>query len=409
MTRRPGKPSEYGVPVSTDRPPQDSGLYPQPDRGSSLRCRRVRNHARRRVSREIRAPVEPDSGRHTRVITWTPWPFTNLSYHQAVPSRAEPRSRGTMGRSSAGVSENGRPRRPSSAPDHPAGSFAAKTSTISILGVSANNRGASAIRVRAMSPARCAWRAASPANASNIANVAAPMRSANQSGVVVSRFASATALSRNPFTSSSLPGFACKRTNSATLTICPRFPEVADMPSHPREGPRAGCTNAPTPGFPPNSGSSDSVQRHFQPPLVQAGSDAAHDHRPGTAKRRTIGSSDVSVSRQFQNAELLGQKTAIALVDCILGPLIEVGVPHRAVIAGDRRNAAKRIVRPMPVQQGSGQALTLRIVATAFRLTVRCDEDPLDGTAGDVVDPDLEFTHARGEGIPLDGRHGRIA
>src|SRR5207253_3041949 len=145
---------------------------------------------------------------------------------------------------SAGVCD-GRPRKPSSAPDQPAGSFAAKTSTISILGVSANNRGASAIRVRAMSPARCAWRAASPANASNIANVAGPMRSANQTGVVVSRFASATALSRNPFTSSSLPGFACKRTNSATLTICPRFPEVADMPSHPRQGPRAGCTNAP--------------------------------------------------------------------------------------------------------------------------------------------------------------------
>src|SRR5207253_3000171 len=88
---------------------------------------------------------------------------------------------------SAGVCD-GRPRKPSSAPDQPAGSFAAKTSTISILGVSANNRGASAIRVRAMSPARCAWRAASPANASNIANVAGPMRSANQTGVVISRF-----------------------------------------------------------------------------------------------------------------------------------------------------------------------------------------------------------------------------
>src|SRR5439155_1671163 len=172
---------------------------------------------------------------------------------------------------SAGVRENGRPPRPSSAPDQPAGSFAAKTSTSSILGVSANNRGASAIRVRAISPARCAWRAASPANASNIANVAGPMRSA---------------------------------------------------------------------------------------------------HQTGTAKRGTIGSSDVSVSRQFQNAELLGQKTAIALVDCISDPLIDVGVPHRAVIAGDRRNAAERIVRPMPVQQGSGQALTLRIVAATFRCTV---------------------------------------
>src|SRR6267142_6318801 len=310
---------------------------------------------------------------------------------------------------SAGVCENGRPRRPSSAPGQPAGSFAAKTSTISILGVSANNRGAWAIRVRAMSPARCAWRAASPANASNIANVAGPMRSANQTGVVVSRFASATALSRNPFTSSSLPGFACKRTNSPTLTICPRFPEVADMPNHPREGPRAGCTDAPTPGFPPNSGSSGSVQWHFQSPLVEAGGDAAHDNRPGTAKRCTIGSSDVSVPRQLQNAELLGQKTAIALFNCILGPLIEVGVPHRAVVARDRGNAAERIVRPMPIQQGSGQALTLRIFAATFRCTVRRDKDPLDSTAGDVVDSDLEFAHARGEGVPLEGRNGRIA
>src|SRR6266853_6684676 len=84
-----------------------NGPTPPADCGSSLRCRRDRNHGHRPVSREIRAPVEPDSGRDTRVITWTPWPFTNLSYHQAVPSRAEPRSRGTMGRSSAGVSESG--------------------------------------------------------------------------------------------------------------------------------------------------------------------------------------------------------------------------------------------------------------------------------------------------------------
>src|SRR5258708_31407177 len=146
----------------------------------------------------------------------------------------------------------------------------------------------------------------------------------------------------------------------------------------------------PTPGSPHNSGSSGSVQWHSQPPLIEPGGDAAHDHRPGTAKRRTIGSGDVSVSRQFQNAEFLGQKTAIALVDCVFGPLIEVSVPHRAVVAGDRGNTAKRIVRPMPVQQGSGQALTLLIVAATFRCTVRRDEDPLDSTAGDVVDPDLE-------------------
>src|SRR6267154_4888968 len=242
---------------------------------------------------------------------------------------------------SAGVRENGRPPRPSSAPDQPAGSFAAKTSTISILGVSANNRGASAIRVRAMSPARCAWRAVSPANASNIANVAGPMRSANKTGVVVARFASATALSRNPFTSSSLPGFACKRTNSATLTICPRFSEVVDMPSHPREGPRVGCTNAPDSRLPTYSGSSGSVQWH-QSPLVEAGGDAAHDHRPGTAVRCTTRPGDVSVSRHFQNAKLLGQETTITLFNGILGPLIDVRIPDWAVIGSNERNTAER-------------------------------------------------------------------
>src|SRR4029077_15136911 len=99
---------------------------------------------------------------------------------------------------------------------------------------------------------------------------------------------------------------------------------------------------------------------------VEPGGDTADDDRAGAAERRTVRSGDVSVSGQFQDAELFGQETAIALFDGVLGPLIEIGIPDRAVIGSGRGNAAKRVVRPMPVQQRGGQTLTLRIGAAAL-------------------------------------------
>src|SRR5216683_3174983 len=47
----------------------------------------------------------------------------------------------------------------------------------------------------------------------------------------------------------------------------------------------------------------------------------AHDYEASTAVWRTTRSGDVSVSRQFQNAELLVHETAIALFDGVFGPL----------------------------------------------------------------------------------------
>src|SRR6266446_8525273 len=86
-----------------------------------------------------------------------------------------------------------------------------------------------------------------------------------------------------------------------------------------------------------------------RPPSVQPGSNAAHDDGPGAAERCAVRPCDVAVSCQRQDAELLVLETAKALVDGVLGPLIDVGVPDRAVIGGGRGNAAKRIVRSMPV------------------------------------------------------------
>src|SRR5260370_37679750 len=87
--------------------------------------------------------------------------------------------------------------------------------------------------------------------------------------------------------------------------------------------------------------------------LVKAGGDAAHDYRASAAERRSVRPGDVSVSCQFQNAELLGQQTAIAIFDGLFGPLMNVGGPHWRSMAGDLRMATKRAVRPMAVCKDS--------------------------------------------------------
>src|SRR4029077_18812043 len=102
-------------------------------------------------------------------------------------------------------------------------------------------------------------------------------------------------------------------------------------------------------------------------------------------------------------------ETAIAFLDGLLGPLIDIGVPDWAVISGSRGNAAKRVVRPMPGQKRGTQALTLRIVAAAFRCAVRGDEDPLYSATLDVVDSGLDPLQAWSESVPLDGGHCGIA
>jgi hypothetical protein len=45
-----------------------------------------------------------------------------------------------------------------------------------------------------------------------------------------------------------------------------------------------------------------------RPRSIKPGGDAAHDYRASAAERRTVGPGNVSVSRQLQNAELLGQQ-----------------------------------------------------------------------------------------------------
>ena len=142
---------------------------------------------------------------------------------------------------------------------------------------------------------------------------------------------------------------------------------------------------------------------------IKACGDATNDDGAKTAVRGTIRSGDVSVSRHFQDAELFSQETAIALLDGFFGPLINVRVPNWAVIRGRRGNATECIVRTMSVQESGAQTLTLRILATAFGLAVRGDEDPFYGAPTDVIDTGFDSAQTRCEGIPFNSCHRRIA
>src|SRR5258706_12090747 len=142
---------------------------------------------------------------------------------------------------------------------------------------------------------------------------------------------------------------------------------------------------------------------------IQPRCHAADDYRSKTAVRGATRPGNVSVSGQFQNAKLLRQETAIALFDGFLGPLIDVGVPDWAVISGSCGNAAKRVVRAMPVQKCGTQTLTLRILAAAFRRAVGGDKDALHSASIDVIDPGFDSAQPRSESVPFDGRHRGIA
>src|SRR5260370_9989162 len=83
----------------------------------------------------------------------------------------------------------------------------------------------------------------------------------------------------------------------------------------------------------------------------------------------------------------------------------EGGVADWAVISGRCGNAAKRVVRAMPVQKRGAQTLTLRILAAAFRRAVGGDKSALHSASIDVIDPGFDSAQPRRERFPFDGRY----
>jgi len=75
--------------------------------------------------------------------------------------------------------------------------------------------------------------------------------------------------------------------------------------------------------------------------------------------------------------------------------------PKLAVIGGRGGNATECVVGTVSVQEKRRPSLTLRILATAFGLAVRGNEDPFYGATTDVIDPSFDSAQTRSEGIPL--------
>src|SRR6516164_1023127 len=63
------------------------------------------------------------------------------------------------------------------------------------------------------------------------------------------------------------------------------------------------------------------------------------------------------VLHKGEHLELLTQLTPETLVDGVLGPFVQVGVPRRAVIEGDCRDTSQYVVRTIAVRQIRRQTL----------------------------------------------------
>jgi hypothetical protein len=76
--------------------------------------------------------------------------------------------------------------------------------------------------------------------------------------------------------------------------------------------------------------------------------------------------------------------SAEALVDCVTGPLEQLGVPCWAVIESDRRNSAENVVWSKGISQICRQTLPQWVIAASRLRPVGRDKDALD-RAGEAV------------------------
>src|SRR5687767_5099848 len=221
-----------------------------------------------------------------------------------------------------------------------------------MTGGAARRSSARAMSAAATPPARCAWRAVSSGNASKIPKLKGPNFNANQAVVPGSFSTSGRAERRNCSSSGSRPGFAANRTTRPTVTIStPAF--IAHM-----------TWTSVVIAYRSLRDDGEESRR----PAYRNGSQQAKHHRTvdDEARRAEFDALQPLGEAALDNAEdleLFSELRAIAGVDGLLRPLVEIGVPHRAVVERDRRNATEYVVRTEAVGQRSEQALALRVIA----------------------------------------------
>src|SRR5260370_41287285 len=84
--------------------------------------------------------------------------------------------------------------------------------------------------------------------------------------------------------------------------------------------------------------------------LLQSLDDWAIDGEASATKRRSARTSQETVLDECQYLKLLAKLTAVAIIDSVLRPLVEVGVPRRTVVQSNRRNSTEYIVWPESIR-----------------------------------------------------------
>ena len=135
---------------------------------------------------------------------------------------------------------------------------------------------------------------------------------------------------------------------------------------------------------------------------IEPQNDRAVYGEAGATKGFTARGCKELVLHKGEHLELLTQLTAETLVDGVLSPFVQVGIPRRAVIEGDCRDTTQDVVRPMAVRQVCRQPLTQRVVATASLRSICRNEDSFDGAGEGVIAAQLELLHQRGIGVVFD-------
>src|SRR5215467_7793520 len=100
--------------------------------------------------------------------------------------------------------------------------------------------------------------------------------------------------------------------------------------------------------------------------LIQPLCDWAVDDESAGTELGASGTGQNTILDQGQDSKLLGLQAAKASGDGVLGPLVRLGFPKRAVVGGDGGDAAQHVVGAMPIGERGDQSLPLRIVAVAI-------------------------------------------
>ncbi len=118
-------------------------------------------------------------------------------------------------------------------------------------------------------------------------------------------------------------------------------------------------------------------------PLEQSSHDRAIHNNTRRAILRSARTGDKPRIDVQENVKLTAQPVANAASNRFLRPFADIHISQRAVVRGNRRNAAQDVKRPTPIDQAAILPLALRVIAA--QRPIDKGKQPLDRTKSTVV------------------------